>query len=215
MKQISVDQLKDRFNQERDCVKLLTIFSPTCLLCQYGQGVIAELYEKIGADADTPALEGFSIWQPVMDGDNLAAAKTQAEGFPHGSTEHIWDGETVFGNLFAKTLNLKGVAWDVYLLYGPGVMWNSDAPPEPTFWMHQLPPKTGANGKFLLSPARLAHELMGLLGKDDVETAWDEAFTLHAKGLGAVRTDEAQSTLDEVLIAVDPEKAPTRKTYGK
>ena len=38
MKQLNSHQFRDRFNQASDCVRLLTIFSPTCLLCQYGQG---------------------------------------------------------------------------------------------------------------------------------------------------------------------------------
>ncbi len=51
---------------------------------------------------------------------------------------------------------------------------------------------------------------MTILGDRDVETAWDLAFILHAKGLGAVMTEKAQTTLDEVLVAVDPEKSSMR-----
>ena len=40
--------------------------------------------------------------------------------------------------------------------------------------------------------------------------AWDLAFMLHAKGLGAVKTEKVQATLDEVLLAVDPEKPNIR-----
>jgi hypothetical protein len=29
------------------------------------------------------------------------------------------------------------VAWDIFLLYGAGILWD-DAPPVPDFWMHQL-----------------------------------------------------------------------------
>lgn len=202
MKQLNLRQFRDRFNRGCDSVRLLTIFSPTCLLCQYGQGVIGELYQKI----DAKMLKGFSLWLPVMDGDNSLSAEMQSRNFPVGRVEHIWDADAIFGNLFAKALDLKGIAWDVYLLYAPGVTWNSDAPPEPTFWMHQLPTKTGADGKLLLAPGRFAHEVMTLLGKGDVEMAWDLAFTLHAKGLGAVRTAKVQSTLDDVLATVDPEK---------
>ena len=202
MKQLNLHQFKDRFNQANETVRLLTIFSPTCLLCQYGQGVIRELYENF----DTKMLDGFSIWLPVMNGDNSASAEVQAAKFPVDRVEHIWDPGEMFGELFAKTLNLRGIAWDLYLLYASGVTWNSGMPPEPTFWMHQLPTKTGANAKLLLAPGRLAQEVAMLLGQEDTETAWDLAFTLHAKGLGAVKAEKVLSTLDEVLVAVDPDK---------
>ncbi len=111
MNQLNSHQFRDRFNQESDCVRLLTIFSPTCLLCQYGQGVIRELYENI----DAKMLKGFSIWLPVMDGDNLVSAdEEQSAKFAVDRVEHIWDPEETFGNLFAKALNLKGIAWDMY-----------------------------------------------------------------------------------------------------
>jgi hypothetical protein len=120
--------------------------------------------------------------------------------------EHIWDPERQFGELFAKTLKLKGVAWDVYLLYAPGVAWGTDQPPEPTFWMHQLPTVTGADGKFLLNPGRFSNELLNLLGSVDAYMPWDMAFKLHTKGLGEVKREREQSTLEEVLKAVDPTK---------
>ncbi len=71
--------------------------------------------------------------------------------------------------------------------------------------MHQLPIKTGTDGKLLLAPGRLAYEVTNLLGQGDAEMAWDLAFMLHAKGLGAVKSETAQSTLEETLVAVDPE----------
>ena len=206
MNQMNWHQFRDSFNQANETVRLLTIFSPTCLLCQYGQGVIRELYENI----DAKMLKGFSIWLPIMDGDNLVSADLQSEKFKDDRITHVWDPERLLGNRFAKVLNLKGIAWDIYMLYVPGVIWNSDVPPEPTFWMHQLPTKTGTDGELLLAPGRFAHEVMTLLGDRDVKIAWDLAFILHAKGLGAVKTEKTQATLDEVLVAVDPEKPRIR-----
>lgn len=156
---------------------------------------------------DAKELEGFSIWLPIMDGDNVEAAQAQAGSFPDGRVKHSWDSERRFGALFAKTLKLKGIAWDVYLLYEPGVTWTEDEPPEPTFWMHQLPVDTGAAGTFLLNPGRLFYELMKLLGRGDAHKAWDQAFMLHVKGLGAVKRESVESSMDDVLKAVDTAKA--------
>ena len=76
--------------------------------------------------------------------------------------------------------------------------------------MHQLPTKTGTDATLLLAPGRLAHELTVLLGQGEAGKGWDLAFTLYAKGLGAVKSEKVQSTLDDVLVAVDPDKPSMR-----
>ena len=203
MDDLDVMSFRSRFNEARDAVRLLTIFSPTCLLCQYGQGLISELFEQVPESS----LHGFSIWLPIMDADDAEIAEVEAARLPADRIEHVWDPERTLGELFAKTLGLKGVAWDVYMLYAPQVTWEQENPPPPTFWMHQLPPKLGADPRFLLAPGPLLFELMTLLGKTDTYTARDFAFTLHAKALGAVKKKRPQSSLEETLAAVDPETA--------
>lgn len=139
-----------------------------------------------------------------MDGDNLESAQAESQSIPDDRVEHRWDPERQLGELFAKTLNLKGIAWDVYLLYAPDVIWSTHQPPQPTFWMHQLPSVTGADGKLQLSPGRFSHELLTLLGNADAHMAWDLAFKLHAKALDKISRERVQSSLAEVLKAVDP-----------
>ena len=144
-----------------------------------------------------------------MDGDNADSARAESESFADERVEHSWDSQGRFGQLFAKMLNLKGVAWDVHLLYAPGVTWGVDEPPKPAFWMHQLPPVTGADGELLFNPGRFSHELMNLLGRKDAHMAWDLAFMLHVGGIGEVMRERAQASLEEVLDAVDPTKEGT------
>ena len=206
MKHLDMRSFRSQFNEARDLVRLVTIFSPTCLLCQYGQGMISELFEHVGEKS----LRGFAIWLPFMDADDPDAAETEASRFPAGRIEHSWDAERAFGELFAKMLGLKGMAWDVYMLYAPQVTWDHERPPPPTFWMHQLPPKTGADPRLLLGPERFLRELMTLLGETDTNTGRDLAFTLHAKALGAVKKERTQSSLEETLAAVEPENVGLR-----
>jgi hypothetical protein len=144
-----------------------------------------------------------------MDGDSSESARAESESFPDERIEYSWDSDGQIGQLFAKVLNLKGVAWDVHLIYTPDATWDTDAPPEPAFWMHQLPPVAGADGKLLLSPGRFSYELMNILGREDAHTAWDLAFTSHVGGIGEVMKERAQSSLEEVLEAVDPTKKGT------
>ena len=174
-------------------------------MCHYGHGVVRKLFEEI----DAKTLKGFSVWLPVMDGDKEESARAESENFPDERVEHGWDSEGQIGQLFAIALNLKGVAWDVHLLYEPGITWEADDPPKPTFWMHQLPPVAGADGKLQLNPGRFSHELMNLLGREDAHIAWDLAFMLHAEGIGEVMRERAQASLEEVLEAVDPRKEGT------
>ncbi len=140
----------------------------------------------------------------MMEGDNEDSARKTSGNFSDDRIAHIWDAERRFGMLFAKTLNLKEVAWDVYLLFAPGTTWVKDAPPEPTFWMHQLPTAAGADEKFLLNPGKFLRELMNLLGSVDPHMAQDLAFMLHVKGLGAVKREKVQSSLEDVLKAIYP-----------
>lgn len=70
-----------------------------------------------------------------------------------------WDARRAIGEAFSKTLQLKCPAWDVYLLYQPGVRWTGAVPPMPSFWMHQLQPKRGADQKLHLKPKELESEV--------------------------------------------------------
>ena len=140
----------------------------------------------------------------MMEGDNEDSARKTSGYFSDDRIAHIWDAERRFGMLFAKTLNLKEVAWDVYLLFAPGITWVTDEPPEPTFWMHQLPAAAGADGKSLLNPGKFSRKLMNLLGSVDSHMARDLAFMLHVKGLGAVKREKDQSSLEDVLKAINP-----------
>jgi len=60
------------------------------------------------------------------------------------------------------TRNLEEPAWDVHLLYNPGINWDAQQPPSPTFWMQQL---QGVDPKFLLceDPTRLSAKVGRLL----------------------------------------------------
>jgi hypothetical protein len=59
--------------------------------------------------------------------------------FPDERVKNYWVRTRGVGKLFQAPINLEGEpAWDVYLVYEPGVVWDDDTPPEPTYFMHQL-----------------------------------------------------------------------------
>jgi len=67
---------------------------------------------------------------------------------------------------FGETLDLHDIAWDVYLIYKPGIKWEAQQPPRPTFWMHQL---QGVDPKLLCAKTQLA--LVGKLLEQAIDTA--------------------------------------------
>ncbi|GEM_PF-814380 len=153
-------QLRDEFNRTSDRVRVVALLSPTCGICQKGQRVVESVFSKYPNDA---RLRGFVVWLPMLPTDSKEAAGAQAASFIDDRLVQQWDGERASGKLLAKTLKLNGNAWDVYLLYAPGVKWMGDEPPKPTFWMHQLRAEDGADQRACLNPSVFAGKVAGLL----------------------------------------------------
>lgn len=199
MEQLDVNSLRDEFNRASQSVRIVTILSPTCPVCQYGQGIVRGIFEGFG----TSNLKGFVVWLPMMPGDNAQFARMEAETFKEHPVVHTWDPERRLGKLYAKTLNLTAAAWDVYLLYAPGVRWDEHEPPQPTFWMHQLPGDTGADWKILLNPTKFSQELLKLLGSGVRPSRVDLGLLLHGAGLMNLLRKRAHYTLEDIRQAVE------------
>lgn len=105
---------------------------------------------------DSDRLKGFVVFLPMLDGDDRAAAVAQAGALNDARVAQLWDPDRVMGELSAKTLVLRSTAWDVYLVYPAGVRWDSEMPPNPEFWMHQLSSESGADQSLRLSPDALS-----------------------------------------------------------
>ena len=90
---------------------------------------------KIGSES----FHIYAIWEPILKGDSERSARKAATLFPDERVKNYWVHTHAVGELFQAPINLKGKpAWDVYLVYEPGIVWDDDVPPEPTFFMHQL-----------------------------------------------------------------------------
>ncbi|MCH8816068.1 MAG: hypothetical protein IH957_13450 [Chloroflexi bacterium] len=100
---------------------------------------------------------------------------------------HYWIDNRDVGKLFQTPIGLTTEpAWDVYLLYGPGVTWEQDGPPQPAFWMHQLGVEVGVDPDLRLDATRLYRELIKLLGDGVEPSSPNLGLILHAKGLSAL-----------------------------
>ncbi len=160
MSSLSAEDVRKEFNASSQKVRVVALLSPTCPDCQSGHGVVGRVLKKF----PSPQLKAILVWEPMRDGDNASSATQQAETVQDIRISQGWDGGQNLGKLFGQTLDLHQIAWDVYLVYKPGIKWEGLQPPRPTFWMHQL---EGADPKLLLceNPTRLNVEVGKLLGQ--------------------------------------------------
>jgi hypothetical protein len=154
------EAFRQNFNRARNRVRVVALLSPTCGACQHGQRVVQTVFAKFSGDE---RLRGFVVWLPMLSSDSERAAANQAAAFTDRRLRQEWDAKRSSGALLARTLKLQGPAWDVYLLYAPGVKWTGENPPPPTFWMHQLRVENGADQSMCLNPAVFVSKVHDLL----------------------------------------------------
>ena len=145
----------------------------------------------------------------MMRNDTFERARAEAAPFEGLPVVHVWDPRRQVGHLFTKTLGLQSTAWDFYFLYAPGVTWDDDEPPEPAFWMHQLPAASGADRDLVLYPSRFSQELLELLGGgvEPSRTSRDDlGLQVHWEGLANMTRERAEYTLDHVRQAFEESK---------
>lgn len=125
----------------------------------------------------------------------------EAASFDDLSVTHSWDGERQLGHMFSGALGLSSIAWDVYLLYGSGTRWNSEVPPTPDFWMHQLPADSGAARDLVLYPTKLSEELMKLTDRGaqpSPASREDLGLQLHGSGLMTLARDRPGYSMEDL-----------------
>lgn len=155
--QPSDQPLKAAFDRDRDDVRVVMLVSPTCPFCLEG---VSELEAALFETERSSRLVGFIVWVPMLQG-KIEDVPSAAALAPDSRISQFWDGSNDLGLRFERLLPTPGSpAWDVYLLYAPGVLWNGAAPPKPAFWMHQLPITTAPH----LDPAVFAYHARLLLG---------------------------------------------------
>lgn len=103
-------------------------------------------------------LRAYSVWVPILTSDVKRAVPRATKRLPDRRVVHVWDGQGELVEAYKTILPTKNAetgeyvkAWDVYLLFAPGIEWR-DQPPAPSFWMHQLrsvDPKNAFDSKAL------------------------------------------------------------------
>ena len=114
------------------------------------------IFEENGSDL----LHGAIVWTPMLPADNVESALQRELMFLDPRVRQYWDPDRIFGQLLSQNLSLTiSIAWDVYLLYPPDHLWNTELPPAPEFWMHQQ----NEEMSLYLDPHRFKGHLQALL----------------------------------------------------
>jgi hypothetical protein len=104
----------------------------------------------------------YSVWEPILRTDDERSSRKATALFPDARVANYWAGGRQLGEAFQPAIDLRGEpAWDVYLVYAPGVAWEGDAPPRPEYFMHQLGGRLPE--ALLLDGPKLAEEIRKLL----------------------------------------------------
>lgn len=100
------------------------------------------------ARVDANHLRAYVVWMPVLDADDLDAARAASRAVTDPRVTQYWDEGLHLGFALGESMRIpvrprigagRGLAWDVYLVYPPGaVVGDAVAPPVPEVWMHQL-----------------------------------------------------------------------------
>jgi hypothetical protein len=138
----AVADLASDFNAAPHVTRIVLLVSPTCPDCLHGASLVADGLRR-HPDNDVRV---FVLWVLALSGDSAdAAAVVAGDRFGVDSrAHHYWeeDGGWSLASAFRPAIGLgpidpEQIAWDVYLLYRPGIRWDS-TPPTPTDWAHNL-----------------------------------------------------------------------------
>ncbi len=125
-------------------------------MCQNGHSVVRDVFKRI----KNPKLKGYIVWLPMILTDNGMSADAEASAFSSDSRiSQLWNENKGIGRAFAKTLDLRCSAWDVYMVFEPGKTWDEQQPPKPDFWMHQLSKGQGADPSLTLKQEILEEQI--------------------------------------------------------
>jgi hypothetical protein len=134
----TLDPVITHFNTLQSAPRLVAPLSPTCPGCLFGAEAIRQVVEAV------PELQALFIWLPMLADDSPATTEQSAKIYAHPRIQSFADparraGRHIAGRLGGGERMSDGdrIAWDCYLFYPQGVIWEHDLP-LPDQWFHQL-----------------------------------------------------------------------------
>lgn len=116
--------------------------------------------QRLLVERPDPNLRAYFVWEPVLNTDGEATARQSSQRFGAPNSVHFWTPTQKLAKDMAGVLKLAAdrIAWDVYLLYRKGILWQRE-PPSPTYWQHQLGVIQGDSLDIEILEARLTEAL--------------------------------------------------------
>jgi len=143
-------QLRQQFNADKGKVRILLVLSPSCPSCRTGARTVeTEVFAKVRSTK----LAGYIAWGPYLTGDNVTLAQVSSGLVPDPRVHHYFDARRSIGVSLTNVLGTAPLlAWDIYLAYGPDVVWTRKdlTPPKPTVYMNL---KRGGTNVYFTGPA--------------------------------------------------------------
>ncbi len=131
--------LQEIFNQDTGHVRMVALLSPSCGYCIKGYRYMRKILDEVQDER----LKMYVVWEPMLSGDSKAlASRMSRKATDPRMVYQAWDNERVTGKTWQASMDLQGIAWDVYFLYSPDAAWGEDGPSHPAYWQHQ-----GAGGQ--------------------------------------------------------------------
>jgi hypothetical protein len=111
--------------------------------------VVSRYVMKAIAD---PRIRLYLVWGPMEREDTEADARKATVNLPDPRAVHFWTDDDVLAEAWARSLGVVDdeAAYDTYMIFPPGAVWEEDGPPEPPYfmWIEKtgLPKETKFNG---------------------------------------------------------------------
>jgi copper chaperone CopZ len=77
------------------------------------------------------------VWIDMLPSDSEASARRAAVLLQDPRVNQFHDPQRHAGQAWAEVLGIQGIAWDTYMLFAGGALWDGGAP-MPDEWFHQL-----------------------------------------------------------------------------
>ncbi len=128
--------LVDLFNEDRGSVRLMAILSPTCPMCRNGARIMQHyVLDRI----PDPNLRVYVVWEKIRPDDSRQHALKAATFAADPRVTHFWSEARVTGEAFRERVGFKkSPAWDVFLLFPTGSVWEKGVVPTPSDMMCNL-----------------------------------------------------------------------------
>lgn len=154
----SLEPIKTAFNANADKPRALLLVSPTCSECVFGAEVVRKsIMDRFAANG----VYAVVVWEPMLKPDNEAAARQSSGIFAGVPATQFYDPDRHAGWAYERehfagkwnevetalpsdhwlrhTVDRKpdpSPEWDVYMLFKPGVRWESQSPKPDAFIRH-------------------------------------------------------------------------------